>query len=116
MKRIPIGTRSRSTRRASRAKRRTSRIPSPPGARGQADLTGLRHAGATIRALIKAAAASMWKVPIEEIETYKGVASHLASGKTANYGDLVKAARDLPVPSENDVKLKSRSEWQLIGK
>jgi len=80
------------------------------------DLTRLRHAGATIRSLMKAAAASMWKVPVDEIETYKGVASHLASGKTANYGDLVKTARDLPVPSEGDVKLKSRSEWQLIGK
>ena len=80
------------------------------------DLSRLRHAGATIRSLMKAAAASTWKVPVDQVETHKGVATHKASGKTANYGDLVKTARDLPVPKESDVKLKARSDWQLIGK
>jgi isoquinoline 1-oxidoreductase beta subunit len=65
---------------------------------------------------MKAAAASTWKVPVDQVETHKGVATHKASGKTANYGDLVKTARDLPVPKESDVKLKARSDWQLIGK
>jgi len=78
------------------------------------DLARLRHAGATVRAMMKSAAASIWKVPAAEIETYKGVASHLASGQTSNYGDLVKTARDLPLPA--NVTLKTPSEWQLIGK
>jgi len=78
------------------------------------DLARFRHAGATIRGLMKAAAATNWKVPAGEIETHKGVATHKASGKTATYGDLVKTARDLPVPT--DVTLKTRAEWDLIGK
>src|SRR5262249_54946480 len=78
------------------------------------DLARLRHAGATVRALMKAAAARIWSVPGDEVETNKGVASHRASGKTASYGARVKTARDLPVPS--DLKLKTRSEWHLIGK
>jgi isoquinoline 1-oxidoreductase subunit beta len=78
------------------------------------DLARLRHAGATVRAMMKAAAASTWNVPVGEIETHKGVASHKASGKQATYGDLVVVARDLPVPA--DVTLKSRAEWNLIGK
>jgi isoquinoline 1-oxidoreductase subunit beta len=78
------------------------------------DLARFRHAGATVRAMMKAAAASTWKVPVGEIETYKGVASHHASGKTATYGELVTTARDLPVPT--DVTLKTRAEWELIGK
>ena len=53
------------------------------------DLARFRHAGATIRTMMKTAAANTWKVPVEEIETHKGVASHKASGKTATYGDLV---------------------------
>jgi len=78
------------------------------------DLARFRHAGATIRTMMKTAAANTWKVPVEEIETHKGVASHKASGRTATYGDLVRAARDLPIPT--DVALKTRAEWDLIGK
>lgn len=78
------------------------------------DLARFRHAGATVRAMMKAAAASTWKVLEGEIETHKGVASHKPSGKKATYGDLVKVARDLPVPT--DITLKTRAEWDLIGK
>src|SRR5215472_13211621 len=100
MRRIPIGTRSRSTRRDSRAKRRTSRIPSPADSSGK---TTYRGSVTPVRpfSLMKAAAASTWKVPVDQVETHKGVATHKASGKTANYGDLVKTARDLPVPKES---------------
>jgi isoquinoline 1-oxidoreductase subunit beta len=78
------------------------------------DLARFRHAGATVRTMMKTAAANTWKVPLDEIETHKGVASHKASGKTATYGDLVRTARDLPVPT--DITLKTRAEWDLIGK
>jgi len=78
------------------------------------DLARFRHAGATVRTMMKTAAANTFKVPVEEIETHKGVATHKPSGKTATYGDLVRAARDLPVPT--DITLKTRAEWDLIGK
>src|SRR5262245_19042138 len=78
------------------------------------DLARFRHAGATIRTMMKTAAANTWKVPVDEIETHKGAANHLASGKTATYGELVGTARDLPVPT--DITLKTREEWDLIGK
>jgi isoquinoline 1-oxidoreductase beta subunit len=64
--------------------------------------------------MINSAAASSWKVPVSEIETHKGVASHKPSGKKASYGDLVAVARDLPALTE--VTLKTRAEWNLIGK
>lgn len=43
----------------------------------------------------------------------KGHLAHGASGKTAGFGEFVKAAAALPAPS--DVKLKPRGEWSEIG-
>ncbi|HEY7066655.1 MAG TPA: molybdopterin cofactor-binding domain-containing protein [Chloroflexota bacterium] len=74
----------------------------------------LRHAGATVRAMMKAAAAQVWSVPVEEITTHKGVASHAKSGRQTTYADLVPVAKNVAVPT--DVPLKSPDEWQLIGK
>src|SRR5262249_10785017 len=78
------------------------------------NFTYLRHAGATVRAMMKAAAAQVWSVPVEEITTHKGVASHAKSGRQSTYGELVPVAKNVAVPT--DVPLKSPDEWQLIGK
>jgi isoquinoline 1-oxidoreductase beta subunit len=74
----------------------------------------LGHAGATVRMMMKTAAAKVWNVPVEEVETHKGEAHHKASGRKTTYGELVPTARDLPIPS--DFPLKSPDERQLIGK
>jgi isoquinoline 1-oxidoreductase beta subunit len=71
-----------------------------------------RRAGATARAMLVAAAAEDWKVPIAEIAVAKGVLTH-ASGKQATFGELAAKAAALPVPA--DVPLKDSAQWALIG-
>ena len=71
-----------------------------------------RRAGATARAMLIAAAAERWNVPIGEIKTQNGTVSH-ASGKSMTYGALAASAASGPVPV--DVVLKEPSEWKYIG-
>jgi isoquinoline 1-oxidoreductase beta subunit len=73
----------------------------------------MRHAGATARALLVAAAAQAWSVPAAEISVSKNVLTH-KSGKRATFGGMALAAAKLPVPK--DVKLKDPSKFTLIGK
>lgn len=74
----------------------------------------LRHAGATARAMLVAAAAKLWSVPADSITVAKGVVSHKASGKKSNFGSLAKLAATLPVPTE--VRLKDPKQFVYIGK
>jgi len=72
----------------------------------------LRRAGATMRAMLVAAAAQQWNVPAATLTTKAGVVLG-PDGKTATYGSLAQAAAALPVPA--DVPLKPASEFTLIG-
>ncbi|MGC3947070.1 MAG: molybdopterin-dependent oxidoreductase [Chryseolinea sp.] len=73
----------------------------------------LRTAGATARRMLVDAAAKTWSVPADEITTGSGVLQHKGSGKTAGYGEMASLASTLPVPT--DVKLKSVSNFKIIG-
>src|SRR5262249_36637746 len=46
----------------------------------------LRRAGATARAMLIAAAAAQWKVPVAECTAAQGVISHRPSGRSITYG------------------------------
>jgi isoquinoline 1-oxidoreductase subunit beta len=70
-----------------------------------------RRAGAAARAMLVAAAAEQWNVPVSEVSTKNGVVSH-ASGKSTTYGALVSAAAARPVP---DVALKQPQDWKYVG-
>jgi isoquinoline 1-oxidoreductase beta subunit len=72
----------------------------------------LRAAGAGARAMLVAAAAKQWGVPVGEIKVEKGVLSH-ANGKTATFGALASAAAKVK-PPENPT-LKEPSAFTLIG-
>jgi isoquinoline 1-oxidoreductase beta subunit len=74
----------------------------------------LRKAGATARAMLVAAAAQSWNVPVRELSVSRGVVSHAASGRKAEFGALVESAAKLPVPE--NVPLKDPSKFNLIGK
>jgi isoquinoline 1-oxidoreductase subunit beta len=74
----------------------------------------MRQAGATARVMLVSAAAQRWKVDPTTCTASKGVVTHQASGRSANYGELVEAAARLPVPK--DVKLKPSSSFEIIGK
>ena len=69
---------------------------------------------ATAREMLIAAAATQWKVPHEECYAELGHVIHRNSGKKAHYGELVTAASKLEIPQ--NVKLKNRSDYKLIGK
>jgi len=73
----------------------------------------LRKTGATARAMLIEAAAQRWNVPANECSTENGYVKH-TSGKNISYGELVVEAAKLPVPQ--DVKLKDRKDFKLIGK
>ena len=73
----------------------------------------LRRAGATARQLLVDAAAKQWNVPSSECRTENGFVIH-TSGKKLSYGELAAEASKLPVPQ--DVKLKDRKDFKLIGK
>lgn len=74
----------------------------------------LREAGATARAMLVAAAAARWNVDPSTCTTSAGVVSHSATRRKAKYGDLAAAASTLPVPQ--NVPLKKREDFRLIGK
>ena len=82
------------------------------GSSSVADAWGvLRLAAATARAQLLGAASLQWRQPVAELSVLDGVVSH-ASGPSAHYGELAKAAAATP-PGE--VKLKPAKDWKLIG-
>lgn len=72
----------------------------------------LRLAAATAKASLLLAAASQWKVPLNEIKVKEGLLTH-ASGKSANFGEFAKAAAG---QTPQNVAPKDRKDWTLIGK
>jgi len=74
----------------------------------------MRQAGAAARQMLVAAAAKQWQVEPSAIEVEAGVVRHPASGRSARFGALADAAAEQPVPQE--VLLKDRGEFRLIGK
>jgi isoquinoline 1-oxidoreductase beta subunit len=75
----------------------------------------LRRAGATVRQLMMAAAAARWNVPASECEAKKGRVLHEKTARQASYGELIEAARKLPLPDPEKVELKDESDFELIG-
>ncbi|MDB5028983.1 MAG: xanthine dehydrogenase family protein molybdopterin-binding subunit [Candidatus Eremiobacteraeota bacterium] len=74
----------------------------------------LRHAGATARAMLIAAAAKQWGVDAAACTTRDGVVYHQPSNRSASYGSLAAVAATLPVPT--NVPLKTPDRFTLIGK
>ena len=73
----------------------------------------LRDAGAKARAMLVAAAATEWRVPVAEVTVEKGVVHHAGSKRQATFGSLVAKAAALPVP--DTVALKDPKDFKLIG-
>jgi isoquinoline 1-oxidoreductase beta subunit len=73
----------------------------------------LRRAGATARAMLIAAAAARWNVPMTECTAAQGVISHGPSGRSVTFGAIAAAAADMNPPTQ--VALKDPKDWKLIG-
>src|SRR5215469_412993 len=79
------------------------------------NFTPLRRAGATVRDLMITAASQKWKVPKKQCEAKKGTVVHEGSGRKATYGELIEAAKKLPLPDPEKVELKDEADFELIG-
>jgi isoquinoline 1-oxidoreductase subunit beta len=74
----------------------------------------MRKAGAMARAMLIAAAAREWKVPVGEITIEKGRVKHVASGKESGFGALAEIAATMSPPA--NPALKRREDFVHIGK
>jgi isoquinoline 1-oxidoreductase beta subunit len=73
----------------------------------------LRMAGATARTMLVAAAAKRWRVDPAACVAKNGAVTG-PQGKALSYGELAESAAKEPVPK--NVKLKAKSNFQIIGK
>jgi isoquinoline 1-oxidoreductase subunit beta len=73
----------------------------------------LREAGGKARAMLLAAAAKQWKVPVADLTVERSVVYHMPSKRQVSFGTLVATAATLPVP--DTVKLKDPKDFKLIG-
>ena len=74
----------------------------------------LLRTGATAREMLITAASNQWGVNASECYALNGKVLHRPTGKELHYGALVKDAAILTPP--NNVKLKDRKDYKLIGK
>jgi isoquinoline 1-oxidoreductase subunit beta len=75
--------------------------------------TQLREAGAKARAMLLAAAARQWQVPVAELTVANGIVYHAGSKRQAPFGSLVRTAALIPIPDQ--VTLKDPKDFKLIG-
>ncbi|MFT4929652.1 MAG: isoquinoline 1-oxidoreductase beta subunit [Phenylobacterium sp.] len=76
----------------------------------------LRLVGATARTMLQQAAAQLWGVLAQDCEVYNHQVSHKASGKVADFAQLVQIASQLAIPTPQDVTLKSDDQLRYISK
>lgn len=74
----------------------------------------LRQVGANAKAVLMAAAAQEWNLPIEQLVAVDGKVHDKNSQREASYAALVATARTLPVPKR--APLKSPDQFKWIGK
>lgn len=74
----------------------------------------LLKVGATARDMLITAAAKKWNANKDDCYAENGQVIHRPTGNKAGYGMLVEDAAKLEIPK--DVKLKSRSEYKIVGK
>jgi isoquinoline 1-oxidoreductase subunit beta len=75
-----------------------------------------RRMGAAARQMLEQAAASQWGVPVAEVAAINHEVVHESSNRRLGYGELAKAAADLPVPPRESLTLKDPAKFRYIGK
>jgi len=78
--------------------------------------TTIRQVGAVARDMLEQAAANIWQVNISQVQAKNHYVHHKATGQKIGFGELSKHAAKLTPPDQKDVKLKSNSDFSLIGK
>lgn len=75
-----------------------------------------REAGASVRALLEAAAAQQWNVPVTEVKAQLHEVVHKTNGKRLAYGDLAATAKTLTLPAPDTLTYKQPAEFRYVGK
>lgn len=78
--------------------------------------TNLRQAGAQARQMMINAAAQIWGISPDDCYTENSYVYERNGTRKLAYGELIETAMNLPVPPLNSVKLKSSSEFKILGK
>jgi CO/xanthine dehydrogenase Mo-binding subunit len=73
----------------------------------------MRKAGAIAREMLISAAALTWGVPRSACTAENNHIKHGASNRSLSYGELVRKAATLPIPS--DVPLKQSKDYKIVG-
>ena len=76
-------------------------------------LTPMREAGAAAKAMLVAAAASIWQVSESSCYAENHAVYHKPSGKKLSYGELAKTAANMPIPEKPS--LKTKDQYRYIG-
>lgn len=76
----------------------------------------LRRAGAQARQLLINAAAEIWGISPDNCYTENSFVFEKNGTRKIAYGDLIEKAVELPIPPASSVKLKSVSEFKILGK
>jgi isoquinoline 1-oxidoreductase beta subunit len=79
-------------------------------------LMPMRQIGASARAMLEAAAAKRWNVPVTEVKAVNHEVVHSASGKRLGFGDLAADAAKEAVPNLDGLKLKDPKDFRYLGK
>jgi isoquinoline 1-oxidoreductase subunit beta len=79
-------------------------------------LIPMRQIGASARAMLEAAAAKRWGVPVAEVRAVNHEVVHSATGRRLAFGDLASDAAKEPVPSVDGLKLKDPKNFRYLGK
>ncbi|MCO8310937.1 xanthine dehydrogenase family protein molybdopterin-binding subunit [Pseudomonas mandelii] len=76
----------------------------------------MRRMGAMARVMLVQAAASLWRVPAQEITVSQGRIRHAASGREGGFGQFAALATRVPAPDLTTVVLKDPANFTLIGR
>jgi isoquinoline 1-oxidoreductase beta subunit len=79
-------------------------------------LLPMRQIGASARAMLEAAAAKRWGVPVTKVKAVNHEVVHEESGRRMGFGDLAADAAKEPVPSIEGLKLKDPKNFRYLGK
>jgi len=78
--------------------------------------TSIRQIGAVARDMLEQAAANIWQVERSTVKAKKHFVIHNTTGEKISFGELASHAAKLTPPDSKTIKLKSNSEFSLIGK